>query len=388
MKMTYAQGGAPTPEAAGGAAVDRGDLFSPGTLGALELRNRTVLAPMTRNRAGKDGVPTPMMAEYYAQRASAGLLVAEMTIVSPGGYAYVLTPGIHTEAQVQGWRSVTDAVHRAGGRIVLQLGHAGRVSHPSMLPEGVRPVAPSAVAAKGKVHTYEGEQEFVEPEPLDEEGIRRVIREFAEATARAREAGFDGVELHGASGYLIDQFLRDGTNLRDDDWGGTPRKRARFMFEVARAAAEAWSADRVGVRVSPFNPFNSMSDSDPVAHYPTMVAELARLGLAYLHVVEAATEESRQLTSRLREAFGGPVIVNGGYDRERAEEALESKADAVSFGVPFLANPDLPRRLRAGASLNRADRDTFYGGGEEGYLDYPVLESSGAPSGEEVLAGR
>jgi len=350
-------------------------LFSPTTLGALALPTRIIMAPMTRNRADARGVPTAAMALYYAQRATAALIITEMTQVSPDGQGYALTPGIHTGEQVDAWRRVTRAVHGAGGLIVLQLGHAGRISHPSLQPEGRLPVAPSAIAPEGTAFTPTGSQPFVTPRPLGAGEIPAIVRAFGDATHLAREAGFDGVELHGANGYLLDQFLRDGSNHRTDAYGGAAANRARLLAEVADAAAAAWEPRRVGVRLSPWSPFNSMSDADPRTTFTVAARALRDLGLAYLHVIEDAGRRADRLTAALREAFGGPVIANAGYDGVSAEEALASgEVQAVSFGTPFLANPDLPVRLALGAPLNPPDRATFYGGDARGYTDYPVLE--------------
>lgn len=350
-------------------------LHSPLALGAIRLPSRIVMAPMTRNRAGAHGVPTPLVVTYYAQRASAGLIVAEMTQVSAEGQGYLDTPGIHTDAQVDGWRAVTRAVHDAGGRIVLQLGHAGRISHPSLQPGGALPVAPSAIAPAGMTYTATGPQPFETPRALDAHELPRIVRAFADGARRARDAGFDGVELHAANGYLLDQFLRDGANQRTDAYGGTVANRARLLLEAVDAVSAAWEPGRVGVRVSPFNPYNSMADTDPWGTFTHVAERLAGRGLAYLHVVEPVTGpgESR-LTPVLRARFGGTVIANGGYDAERAEAAIGGgEADAVSFGALFIANPDLPQRLRLGAPLAEPDAATFYVGGERGYVDYPAL---------------
>jgi N-ethylmaleimide reductase len=338
------------------------------------------MAPMTRSRAGAGGVPTPLMATYYAQRASAGLIVAEMTQVSADGQGYVHTPGIHTAEQVDGWRRVTRAVHDAGGRIVLQLGHAGRISHPSLQPDGGLPVAPSALAPDGTVYTATGPQPFVTPRALETAELPRVVQAFADATRLARAAGFDGVEFHAGNGYLLDQFLRDGSNHRDDAYGGSAANRARLLLEAVGAAANAWEPGRVGVRISPFNPYNSMSDSDPAATFSQVASLLGGQGLAYLHVVEPVDHgqaRAARLTPTLRRLFGGPVIVNGAFDARSAQDAIAGgEADAVSFGVPFLANPDLPQRLAVGAPLNVPDGTTFYGGDAPGYTDYPPLDAA------------
>lgn len=357
-------------------------LFTPVRLGPYELRNRVVMAPMTRSRAGEGNVPTPLTAEYYAQRAGAGLIVSEGSQVAPEGVGYPNTPGIHTDAQVDGWRAVTDAVHARGGRIFLQLWHVGRVSHPSMQPGGALPVAPSAIGIEGEMlYTAAGPVPFVTPRALGTEEIAGVVEQFAEGARRAYRAGFDGVELHGANGYLIDQFLRDGSNHRTDRYGGTAENRARFLSEVTAAVVDVWGGERVGVRVSPVGPYNGMRDSDPVSTFSVAAHALNRFGLAYLHVVEpvGAPASGDRVTPVLKAVFRGPLIANGGYGAETGNGAIAGrKADLVSFGAAFLANPDLPERLRAGAPLNEPDVATFYGGDARGYTDYPVLETANA----------
>ena len=349
------------------------DLFTPIQMGPLALPNRVVMAPMTRNRAGAGNVPGALAAEYYRQRASAGLIVTEATQVSPQGVGYPGTPGIHDELQVAGWRRVTDAVHGAGGRIFLQLWHVGRISHPSLQPDGALPVAPSAIAAAGDAFTASGPQPFVTPRALETAEIPGVVAEFENGARRARAAGFDGVEIHAANGYLIDQFLRDGTNQRTDRYGGSLANRARFLLEVTEAVAHVWGPGRVGVRLSPQSPFNDMQDSDPRATFGHAALALAPLGLAYLHIVEPAGTLP-PLVPDLKEAFGGPLMVNGGYTRALGETVLaRGEADLVSFGASFLANPDLPLRLAYDAPLNPPDPATFYGGGARGYTDYPAL---------------
>ena len=356
------------------------NLFTPFQLGPYELANRLVMAPMTRSRAGAGNVPGELAAEYYAQRASAGLIVSEGAQVSPQGVGYPGTPGIHTDEQVDGWRRVTEAVHARGGRIFLQLWHVGRVSHPSLQPDGGFPVAPSAVGIEGTTFAADGTMKpFVTPRALERDEIRGIVEQFEDGARHAYRAGFDGVELHGANGYLIDQFLRDGANRRHDEYGGSVQNRVRFLLEVTEAVAGVWGGDRVGVRVSPAGAVNGMSDSDPVATFAYAAYALNRFGLAYLHVTEPLGGPEPRITPALRAIFRGPLMANGGYGRETADAALaRGQADLVSFGVPFLANPDLPRRLREGAPLNAPDRATFYGGGEHGYTDYPALETAGA----------
>jgi N-ethylmaleimide reductase len=352
-------------------------LLSPVRVGPYTLRNRMVMAPMTRNRAGAENVPSELAATYYAQRASAGLIVTEGTQVSPQGVGYPGTPGIHDGSQVAGWRRVTDAVHAKGGRIFAQLWHVGRISHPLLQPGGALPVAPSAVAAEGQTFTVEGPKPFGIPRALELDEIPGVVEQYANGARQALESGFDGVEIHGANGYLIDQFLRDGANRRTDAYGGPVENRARFLLEVTEAVAGFWGADRVGLRFSPTSPFNSMSDSDPAATFSYATRAVDRFGLAYLHVIEpVAPRPEAPVAPLLRSLFNGPFILNGGYDRETGNAALAAgEADLISFGVLFLANPDLPERFAAGAPLNPPDRATFYAGGERGYIDYPTREA-------------
>jgi N-ethylmaleimide reductase len=347
-------------------------LLSPVQMGPYTLPNRMVMAPMTRNRAGEGEVPTDIAVTYYSQRASAGLLITEGSQVSAQGVGYPNTPGIHTDAQVAGWRRVTDAVHERGGRIFLQLWHVGRVSDPVLQLGGALPVAPSAIPAEGMFRTVTGPQPFVTPRALEIEEIPGIVAQFEDGARRALEAGFDGVEIHGANGYLLDQFLRDGSNQRTDAYGGPVENRARLLLEVTEAVAGVWGADRVGMRFSPTSPFNGMSDSDPAATFGYAAGELRRFGLAYLHVIEPAGTPPG-VARLLRERFGGPFILNGGYDLQTGNAALATgAADLVSFGVLFLSNPDLPERFAEGAPLNEPDRKTFYGGGERGYIDYPT----------------
>jgi N-ethylmaleimide reductase len=356
------------------------DLFAPVQLGPYRLPNRLVMAPLTRNRAGPGNVPGPLNAEYYAQRASAGLIVSEASQVSAAGQGYPATPGIHSPEQVAGWRLVTDAVHARGGRIFLQLWHVGRISHPSLQPGGALPVAPSAVRPAGQAVTLQGLQPFVTPRALELAEIPQVLDQYRAAAANALAAGFDGVEIHAANGYLLDQFLRDGTNQRSDRYGGGPENRARLTLEVTEAVCAVWGPDRVGIRLSPLQPFNDMRDSDPRATFTHAVQALSAFGLAYLHVTEVGSESPGAAgppfdLHELRRAWRGLYIVNGGYDRDRANAALAAgEADLVAFGVAFLANPDLPERLRRGAALNPPNPDTFYGGAAEGYTDYPFLK--------------
>ena len=353
------------------------DLFSSYRLGNLQLPNRIVMAPMTRNRAAQGNVPTELMATYYAQRASAGLIVSEATQISPQGVGYPATPGIHSEEQVTGWKQVTEAVHTSGGRIFLQLWHVGRISHPSLQPDGALPVAPSAIAPAGEAFTYTGLQKFVTPRALEIGEIPGIVRDYAEGAKRAKAAGFDGVEVHAANGYLIDQFLRDCSNHRTDAYGGSVENRTRFLREVTEAVVSVWGADKVGVRISPVNPFNDMRDSDPHKVFGHAAAILNELKVAYIHVVEPAetTNPKGRVSTVVRTNYRGPLIANGGYDLKAANAAIASgAADLVSFGVLFLANPDLPIRFqRGGTQLNTPQQATFYGGDARGYTDYPEL---------------
>lgn len=355
------------------------DIFSPFALGPLQLPNRIVMAPMTRNRAGRGNVPGPINATYYAQRASAGLIISEATQISPQGVGYPGTPGIHSAEQVAGWKTVTEAVRAAGGRMVLQLWHVGRISHPSLQPRGALPVAPSAIAPAGQAMTLDGMKPFVTPGALDTSEIAGIVEDYRRAANNARGAGFDGVELHGANGYLIDQFLRDGSNRRTDRYGGTALNRARFLIEVVEAIVGEWGAERVGVRLSPTNPFNDMTDSNPAATFATAVGELNRFGLAYLHVVEPAANDpvANGETPDIRffrKLWRGALMANKGYDLARANNVIHHGwADLVSFAVLFLANPDLPIRFRRGGPFNPPDRKTFYGGNATGYTDYPPI---------------
>jgi N-ethylmaleimide reductase len=354
------------------------DLFDPYVLGGLSLTNRMVMAPMTRNRAGPDGVPPPLMAEYYAQRATAGLIIAESTPVSPMAVGYPLTPQIHSDFHVEGWRRVTERVHAAGGRIFVQLQHCGRISHPSLLPDNAIPVAPSALRPVGEAVTYGGMQPFVTPRALETREIPALVGQFRHAAQMARIAGFDGVEVHGANGYLVDQFLRDGSNRRRDAYGGSAPKRMRFLNEVLDAVLGAWPAGRVGLRLSPENSFNSMGDSDPQTHFGYFAQQASARGLAYVHVLEGdmMTKRSRIDYRSLRSRISVPYIANNGYDLARAQAAVQGgSADLVAFGVPFLANPDLVRRYREQLPLNIAEPSTFYMGGEAGYTTYPPFDA-------------
>ncbi len=356
------------------------DLFEPFQLGDLILANRMVMAPMTRNRADANGAVPPMMVTYYRQRASAGLIITESVPVSPEGVGYPDTPGIHTEAQAASWRGVTDAVHAAGGHVFVQLQHCGRISHPSLLPDSATPVAPSALRPVGQAVTYTGMQDFVTPRALETREIPGIVEQFQHGAEMAKRAGFDGVEVHGANGYIVDQFLRDGSNHRADAYGGSVRNRMRLLNEILDAVCAVWPARRVGVRLSPENSFNSMSDSDPQAHFEYFVEQLSPRGLAYVHVLEGdmMTKASALDYRALRLKFTGPYIANNGYDLVRAQTAVRSgAADLVAFGISFLANPDLVRRYRENLPLNAADPSTFYDGSEAGYTDYPFYRGEG-----------
>jgi N-ethylmaleimide reductase len=355
------------------ADCDPRNVFLPYELGDLALANRIVMAPMTRSRAIDGNVPNPIAATYYLQRASAGLIVTEATQVSPQGVGYIRTPGIHSAAQVAGWRQITDAVHDAGGKIFLQLWHVGRISHPDF-HGGALPVAPSAIAAQGSVFTAQGPKPMVTPRALGLAELPGIVAQFRAGAENAKKAGFDGVELHGANGYLLDQFTRDGANGRTDAYGGSAENRARFPLEVVDAVVGVWGPARVGYRVSPNGAFNGMADSDPVRTFSYLADALNRRGIGYLHVVDPVADGARRISPVLRRAFDGTYIVNGGFDLAAANAAIaRGEADLVAFGAPFLANPDLPERFRQGAALNAPDQATFYAGEQKGYIDYPRL---------------
>ncbi len=355
------------------------DLFSPALLGNLKLRNHLVMAPMTRART-LDNVPNALMATYYEQRATAGLIITEGTAPSPNGLGYLNIPGIFTEAQVSGWRNVTESIHRKGGKIFLQLMHTGRIGHAANLPPGAEVLGPSAVAAAGDMVTASGPRPHPVPRRMEEADITVAIQGFAQGARNARGAGFDGVELHSANGYLLDQFLNPRSNQRNDDWGGDSEKRSRFVLAVARAVSEAIGADRVGIRLSPYGVFNDLGPFEGIDEaYVALAKELGRLGLVYLHLVDhgamGAPPVPQAIKDALRRAFPGTLILSGGYDRDRAESDLAAdRGDLVAFGRPFLANPDLPRRLQARAPLNEPDGATFYVPGAKGYTDYPTLD--------------
>lgn len=356
------------------------NLFSPVTLGAINLKNRMVMAPLTRNRAGEGGVPQPINVTYYEQRASAGLIITEATPISAMAHGYPALPGIYTDAQIAGWKKVTDAVHAKGGKIVLQLWHVGRISHPSLLPNNALPVAPSAIKPAGKAFTYQGLVDYVEPRALAASELPAIVADYVHATKSALAAGFDGVEVHAANGYLLDQFLRDGSNKRTDNYGGSFENRARLLLEVVKAVTAVAGADKVGVRLSPVNPFNDMKDSNPQALFNYVVGALNPLNLAYLHVVEGGIHGGGIADpfdfDELRKHFKGAYMANLAYNKARGNAAIASgHADAIAYGVPFIANPDLVARFKADAPLNEADSNTFYGGTEKGYTDYPFLKA-------------
>lgn len=354
-------------------------LFQPLQVGSVQLRNRLVMAPLTRGRAGKERIPNDLMQEYYTQRASAGLIISEATQISEQAAGWSESPGIHTEEQVKGWRKITEAVHKQGGLIYLQLWHTGRASHPYFQPNSGLPVSASAIKAEGDAYTSEGKKPYVTPRALELSEIPKVIQDYVNATKRAQSAGFDGVEIHAANGYLIDQFIRDGSNQRTDAYGGSIENRLRFLMEITEAVVNAWSSDRVGVRLSPKNPFNDMQDSDPIATFTKASEALNQFNLAYLHILEALpghmlAAEGERVGPHMRKAFNGIFIVNGGYDAVKGAAAIDKdEADLVAYGVPFIANPDLPQRYRTDAPLNEADPSTFYTHEPKGYTDYPAL---------------
>jgi N-ethylmaleimide reductase len=353
------------------------DLFSPATLGSIALKNRMVMAPLTRNRAGEGGVPHDLNVTYYAQRASAGLIITEATPISAMAHGYPALPGIYSDAQIAGWKKVVDAVHAKGGKIISQIWHVGRISHPSLL-DGALPVAPSAIKPAGKAFTYKGLVDYVEPRALDAAELPAIVQDYVHATKCALKAGFDGVEIHAANGYLLDQFLRDGSNTRTDNYGGSFENRARLLLEVTAAVVAVAGADKTGVRLSPSNPFNDMHDSNPQALFNFVTESLNQFNLAYLHVVEGGIAGGGVAEpfdfAQMRKHFKGAYMANLSYDKARGNTAIASgHADVIAYGVPFLANPDLVERYRTDAPLNEADSKSFYGGAEKGYTDYQFL---------------
>ncbi len=353
-------------------------LFTPLNAGALNLPNRMLMAPLTRARADLAHMPNELMAEYYAQRASAGLIVTECTMIAPNTSAFMTEPGIYSPEHIAAWKKVTDAVHGKGGKIVLQIWHAGRAAHPA-LNQGAINVAPSALAIQGEIHTPDGKLAHVVPHALNTEEIGQVVARFAEAAKSAMAAGFDGVEVHGANGYLIDQFLRDGANQRTDSYGGSLENRARFLFEVLTAVCAAIGSERVGLRLSPLNSYNDMIDSDPLAWIEFLSTRLNDFNLAYLHLMRADffQKQSGDVMSIARRNYHGVLIGNMGYSSDEAAAAIQDKQlDAVAFGTGFLANPDFPARIKAGAALNTLDPATFYSPGPKGYTDYPFMQAA------------
>jgi 2,4-dienoyl-CoA reductase-like NADH-dependent reductase (Old Yellow Enzyme family) len=346
-------------------------LFDPITIGDLQLANRIIMAPLTRCRADEGRVPNALMAEYYVQRASAGLIISEATSVTPMGVGYPNTPGIWSDAQIRGWSNITKAVHNAGGKIVLQLWHVGRISDPSYL-NGAAPVAPSAIAAKGHVSLLRPERPLPVPRALETEEIDDVVEAYRQGAENAKAAGFDGVEIHGANGYLLDQFLQDSSNKRSDRYGGSLENRARLLLEVTDAVVSVWGPGRVGMHLSPRADLHDMGDSNRAETFTYVASELGKRGIAFICAREHAADDS--LTPRLKQAFGGVFIANEGFTKELGNAWLQrGKADAVAFGVPFIANPDLPARLAQDAPLNPPRPEGFYGPGAVGYIDYPAL---------------
>ncbi|CRD51309.1 alkene reductase [Stenotrophomonas indicatrix] len=359
-------------------------LFQPYPLGPLTLANRIVMAPLTRNRAGEGLVPSPLASTYYAQRASAGLIITEATQVSAQAQGYQDTPGLYTQDQIDGWRTVTDAVHARGGHIFVQLWHVGRISHVDLQPGNAAPVSASALRAQTKTFVNNGFVDVSEPRALDIDELPAIVDDFRQAAANAIAAGFDGVEIHGANGYLLEQFIKDGANQRTDAYGGSVENRARLLLEVTTAVAREIGADRTGVRISPVSPANAISTvSDPQPQYDYIVDQLSALGIVYLHVVEGATGGPRDVApfdfDGLRRRFNGTYLANNGYDLQLASARVsEGRADLVAFGRPFISNPDLVERLKRGAALAALNPATLYGGGAEGYTDYPTLAEAHA----------
>jgi len=359
-------------------------LFSPFTLGDLRLPNRVIMAPLTRSRAKQPGdIPWELNATYYAQRASAGLIIAEATQVSPQGKGYAFTPGIHSDEQVEGWRKVTSPVHHEGGRIFLQLWHVGRISRPELQPNGKRPVAPSAIKPEGAqtfIDEKSGMVDILEPRALASDEIPGIVDQFRRGAENAKRAGFDGVEIHGANGYLIDQFIRSKSNRRSDTYGGSIENRIRFPMMVVEAVMGVWGGERTGIRLSPTGTFNDMHDDDPVATFGALASHLNTSGVAFIEVVEdsfqgnAVEGRPESIINAIRAGFKGAYIANGNYTAEEARTRIRAGlCELVSFGRPFISNPDLPARFRQGTLLNEYDSNTFYGGDEHGYTDYPML---------------
>lgn len=355
-------------------------LFEPTKMGDIPLSNRVLMAPLTRNRAQGDGTPKDMAQTYYRQRASAGVIFSEATQISDIGKGYLDTPGIYTDAQVAGWKKITDAVHAGGGHIICQLWHVGRISHTSLLPDGESPVSSSDIQADAQTFTANGFENTSKPEALSIDGIKQTVADYVHAAQCAKDAGFDGIEVHAANGYLLDQFLQDGVNTREDAYGGPVENRMRLLEEVLDAVAEVWPKARTGVRLSPLGQAGDISDSDTEGLFTAVYKMLSARELAFLHVVEAfpgsdGDNSGRDMLDRLRSHYSGFFIGNGGYDAAMASQAIaDGKASAITFGRPFIANPDLPERMRIGAEMNEPNSDTFYGGDETGYTDYPFLD--------------
>lgn len=360
-------------------------LFDPVALGDIALSNRIVMAPLTRGRAGESRTPNDLMVEYYTLRASAGMIITEATAVSAQGYGWPSAPAMYSDAHEAGWKKVVDSVHAAGGKIVLQLWHMGRVVDKSLISPGDVPVGPSAIAASGNTRRADANA-YVTPRALEASELPGIVQDYVESAKRCIRAGFDGVEVHAANGYLLDQFIRDGSNQRTDNYGGGIENRIRFPLEVIRAVAAEVGAGKVGVRISPTNKFNDMQDSDPLATFTAFAKALDAMGLAYLHVMEPESKEhfmgnpdEQYVTPHLHKAFSGSLMVNGGYGVQEGEAALKAhRADTVAYGVPFIANPDLVERFRTGAKLNAPDQTTFYTPGAKGYTDYPLLKDMAA----------
>ncbi len=362
------------------ALAAKSDLFDPVALGPYTLTNRIAMAPLTRSRADDAGVPGELQAKYYAQRASAGLIISEATNISAQGKGYIKTPGIWSPEQVAGWKLTTKAVHEKGGRIFLQLWHVGRISHPDLQPGGVLPVAPSAVQPEGvQAYTYEGFKPLVTPRALETDEIAGIVADYAKAAKNSLDAGFDGVEIHSANGYLLQQFLSDRTNKRTDKYGGSVENRTRIVVEVTEAVTKVWGGDRVGIRISPLTKFGDITEGNPEPVYTSLIEQLNPFNLAYLHVIEGDTQGERHPAGafdlqKLRRAFNGLYMANNNYTLELAVEAREKNlADIICFGRPFISNPDLVERLKQGAPLTPPDNSTFYAGDEKGYIDYPTL---------------
>lgn len=364
-------------------------LFTPLELGDITLQNRIIMAPLTRMRSKQPGnIPYELNATYYTQRASAGLIISEATQISQQGQGYPATPGIYSQEQVQGWKLVTDSVHKKNGKIFLQLWHVGRISHSSHQKDSLLPVAPSAIKPTGKVITSDWKQvDYETPHALTIEEIQAIINDYKIAAQNAKDAGFDGVEVHGANGYLLDQFLQDSSNKRDDIYGGSIENRARLLLEVVESVTNIWGKGRVGVRLSPYGTFNDMSDSDPLALFTYVIKQLSDYSIAYIHMIEPratsaggsdAVAQDTPCTSELfKSLFNGAFISAGGYTSKTAKEVVENgNADAVAFGRLYIANPDLPERIKVGANLNPYNRSTFYGGSEKGYTDYPFMNQN------------